>query len=115
MAPLFQREIATDEFLPSALYRVFDTLALTPMRRPKAIRSPGTGLKLHARSAATTSDGTVARARAAPVRSVYVIPRSPLAAAAINTTRCVCCEPIHGISSKLTQSAPTTPPSVFAA
>src|ERR1700730_15487478 len=115
MAPLFQREIATDEFLPSALYSVFDEPALTPMRRPKAIRSPGTGLKLHARSAATTSDDTATRARAAPVRRVYAIPRSPLAAAAINSTRCVCCEPIHGISSKLTLSAPTTPPRVSAA
>src|ERR1700733_12016661 len=100
MAPLFQREIATDEFLPSAVYSVFDTLALTPMRRPKAIRSPGTGLKLHARTAATSSADTTARAHVAPVRSVYAIPRSPLAAAAINNTRCVCCEPIHGISSK---------------
>src|SRR5258708_1243421 len=81
MVPSFQRETATEEFLPSAVYRISDEPELTPMRRPKAIRSPGTELTLPTRSPPSTVDDAVAKALA-PARRVYESPSITLAAAA---------------------------------
>src|ERR1700691_3137944 len=109
--------MAMEALMPSPVYKIFDELDDVIMRRPYAIRLPGTSETLAVNQPATASDA--ASPKAPPIfRDCFTTCASANTALTAESTMRTCSQPlvpIHGIRIRLNASAPTIAPPVLAA